>query len=70
MIGVALVAAAAAVHVVPTRATVPPRLDGRLDDAAWTAAAPFTALVQKDPDAGQPPSEPTSIRFLYTDREL
>jgi len=62
---IAAVLAAAAVHVVPAHVTAPPHLDGRLDDAAWADATPFTAFVQKDPDAGQPPSEPTSARFLY-----
>lgn len=54
-----------AVVVAPFHADSSPVLDGRLDDAAWQAAAPFTGFVQKDPDAGRPASEPTSVRVVY-----
>ncbi|MEP6860719.1 MAG: DUF5916 domain-containing protein [Deltaproteobacteria bacterium] len=64
----ALVAAIAA--VTPMRVTASPHLDGVLDEAAWTRAAPFTAFVQKNPDAGQPASEPTSVRVVYDDASL
>ena len=60
----------AVVQVTAARVAEPPSLDGRLDDAAWASAAAFTGFVQKDPDAGAPPSEPTSVRFLYTDDAL
>jgi hypothetical protein len=65
-----LALAAAAIEVAPARATDALALDGRLDDAAWTGALPFTTFVQKNPDAGQPPSEPTTVRFVYTDDAL
>ena len=62
--------AVAAVVVTPLHVTTPPHLDGRLDDPAWASAAAFTAFVQKNPDAGQPGSEPTSVRVLYDDDAL
>lgn len=42
------------------------RLDGRLDDAAWTAATPATTFTQLDPDEGRPPSERTEVRVLVS----
>ncbi len=45
-------------------------LDGRLDDAAWSAATPVAGLVQRDPDEGQPPTERTEIRVLLGDDAL
>jgi hypothetical protein len=67
---IALVIAASAVSLAPARATGPLHLDGRLDEAAWAAATPFAAFVQKNPDAGGPPSEPTTARFLVTEDAL
>ena len=34
----------------------PPRIDGRLDDEAWTLAQSVDDMVQNDPDNMQPPS--------------
>jgi hypothetical protein len=48
----------------------PPKVDGRLDEVAWRAAAPLIDLIQEDPDEGAPASEPSEIRFLYTDETL
>jgi hypothetical protein len=48
----------------------PPRLDGRLDDPAWSLASPFRDLVQLFPDEGKPPTQPTEVRVLYDDRNL
>ena len=33
-----------------TRALAPIRVDGRLDDEAWSLLAPFIDFVQRDPD--------------------
>jgi hypothetical protein len=52
------------------RATGPVRVDGRLDDAAWSAAAPATQFTQLDPAEGQPASERTEVRVLYDDEAL
>ncbi|MEO5799360.1 MAG: DUF5916 domain-containing protein, partial [Gemmatimonadales bacterium] len=42
-----------------------PRIDGRLDDAAWTQATPITGFVQRTPNWNQPGSERTEARVLY-----
>src|SRR5262249_39304020 len=54
-------------HLAAKRANMPPRIDGKLDDAAWTHAASSDAFTQKRPDEGKPPSERTTIRVLYDD---
>jgi hypothetical protein len=57
-------------HIAAARTPQPPVVDGRLDDAVWAAAAPSDAFVQHFPDEGAPPSERTSMRVLYDDKNL
>jgi len=48
-------------------AETPPALDGEvLADPAWASAEPLTAFWQTTPDEGQPASERTEVRLLYT----
>src|SRR5712691_9702125 len=47
-----------------------PRLDGRLDDAAWQAAPKLTNFLQHDPHEGQPGTERTEAWVVYTDVAL
>ena len=57
-------------HITATRTPQPPVIDGRLDDAVWATAAPSGGFVQHFPDEGAPPSEPTTVRVLYDDKNL
>ena len=43
------------------------RLDGRLDDAAWTEAPAVTDFVQREPVEGAPATEHMEVRFAYDD---
>ncbi|MGH9260246.1 MAG: carbohydrate binding family 9 domain-containing protein, partial [Acidimicrobiales bacterium] len=43
-----------------------PRLDGRLDDAAWASAQPAGDFVLREPTEGAPAPERTAVRFVYT----
>jgi len=52
------------------RATEPPTIDGRLDDASWARAAPATGFLQMEPNAGSPASHRTEVRVLYDDGAL
>jgi hypothetical protein len=52
------------------RAVEPPRIDGRLDDGAWLAAAVDDRFVQEQPLARQPPTERTELRVTYDDHAL
>jgi hypothetical protein len=47
-----------------------PRLDGTLDDPLWQQAAPIDDFLQREPFEGQPPTEQTEVRILYTKREV
>jgi hypothetical protein len=44
----------------------PPRLDGTLDDPLWQTAVPITDFRQREPLEGQPATEKTEVRVLYT----
>ena len=46
------------------------RMDGRLDEAAWAAAAPATDFLQQDPREGEPATQRTEVRFLYDEQAL
>ena len=43
-----------------------PRLDGTLDDPLWQLAQPITNFRQKEPHEGEPATEKTEVRILYT----
>jgi len=43
-----------------------PNLDGTLDDPLWQSAKPIPDFRQKGPYEGQPPTEKTEVRILYT----
>ena len=45
-------------------------VDGRLDDAAWAAAAPVGGFRQQFPVEGAAPSQPTEVRVLFDDATL
>ncbi len=51
-----------------TVVSTPPRIDGRLDDAAWRDAARYADFVQREPVEGTPVSERTEVRIV-TDGE-
>src|SRR6516162_2921746 len=43
-----------------------PKLDGTLDDPLWQLATPIANFLQREPYEGQPPTERTEVRVLYT----
>src|SRR5438477_2881294 len=49
-----------------TRAADAPTIDGVLDEAVWQRAAPIDTFVQIEPAEGQPATERTEVRILYT----
>src|SRR5689334_7085662 len=59
-------AAARAVRARPSA----PRIDGVLDDAAWQSAPAITGFLQHDPNEGQPGTERTEARIVYTDAAI
>jgi hypothetical protein len=45
-------------------------LDGRLNEEVWARAVPATNFIQVDPDNGQPATEQTEVRIVYTAEAL
>lgn len=48
---------------VPT--VTPPRIDGKLDDAAWAAANPERGFRRDSPSDGKPATQDTEVRVLF-----
>lgn len=48
----------------------PITIDGKLDDAAWSAAQPTSNFTQSYPNPGAAPVDPTEVRVLYDDQAL
>ena len=44
--------------------TTPPTIDGRIIEATWAGATPFTAFTQREPVEGTPVSERTEVRIV------
>lgn len=47
-----------------------PTIDGRFDDPAWNKVEWAGDFVQREPHEGKPPSEPTSFKILYDEKNL
>lgn len=48
----------------------PIKVDGLLDDAAWEQADVARDFVQREPNPGQPATEPTEVRVVHTQSTL
>ena len=64
--GAAAQAAANPHRAVAVKITEAPVIDGRLDDAQWKQATPIDTFTQIEPTEGQPATEKTEVRMLYT----
>ncbi|MCH7749271.1 MAG: carbohydrate binding family 9 domain-containing protein [Acidobacteria bacterium] len=64
-------AAAAFPSTVAVASEIAPLLDGVvLGDPAWADAVPATGFRQTQPDEGEPASERTEVRFIFTETTL
>ena len=50
--------------------SIPPKIDGRTDDKVWETAPVITELIQRQPNTGEPSSEPTAVYILYDENFL
>lgn len=50
---------------VAVRTLTPPRIDGKLDDAAWLNAAPESGFRRDVPSDGKPAAQDAEVRVLY-----
>ena len=57
-------------HVQLTRTESEPVLDGVLDEEAWLTAAVINDFVQQEPSEGEPATEQTIVRLMYSARSL
>src|SRR5215510_1032519 len=56
------------IHAV--RISDPIKIDGRLDESAWSQAEAATEFRQESPTEGAPASEPTEVRVLYDSKNI
>ena len=56
--------------LVTARTSAPPRIDGRLDDAAWSQASVASGFVQHRPRPGAPATQDAEVRVLHDDDAL
>jgi len=47
-----------------------PKLDGHLDEAVWERVPAITEFTQRDPTEGEPATENTSVKIIYTDTAI
>lgn len=52
------------------RTTSPIRIDGRLDEEAWSRAVPASGFTQLDPLEGNPATELTEVRVAFDDAAI
>jgi len=52
------------------RVNSPPRIDGRVDDKAWSRAQPISDFTQEEPENGEAPTESTKVWVVYDDQAL
>jgi hypothetical protein len=48
----------------------PIKVDGRLDEPAWSQATPAKDFRQQEPNEGQPATEQTEVRLLFDEKNL
>ena len=64
-------AGAAAPKIVTVgRTSTPPKIDGQIDDAAWSEAVRITDFVQQRPIEGAPATEQTEVIIAYDEGHL
>lgn len=56
--------------VYTSRTSVPPTIDGRIDEAVWDSVEPATDFFRFQPESGGPAPVNTEIRVLYDDVAL
>jgi len=52
------------------RITIPPTIDGHINDAAWNEAFKIDQFVQREPNFGEPTSEKTIVSVCYDNNNL
>jgi hypothetical protein len=61
---------AVASNIAAARALQPPTIDGKVDEAEWSAAHVYEDFTESWPTEGAAPTQRTEVRVLYDDRTL
>src|SRR5258706_3524656 len=56
------------IHAIRITDTI--KIDGLLDESAWSLVQPATAFLQQQPTEGAPASEGTEVRVLFDDKNI
>src|SRR5712671_2128324 len=56
------------VHTIRTNEAI--KIDGMLDEPAWSLVQPATNFLQRQPNEGAPASERTEVRVLFDDKNI
>ena len=43
-----------------------PTIDGKVDESIWDSIAPYSTFTQQDPRMGEPATEKTDVRLLFS----
>jgi hypothetical protein len=57
-------------RVIAIRITEPIKIDGKLDEPAWSKAQPAINFRQYRPELGKPATNPTEVRILYDNENI
>jgi Carbohydrate family 9 binding domain-like len=57
-------------RLIASRVSEPVKIDGVLNEAAWTAANVISDFYQQEPKEGKAASEKTEIRVLFDDKNI
>lgn len=57
-------------RIYAVRTSVPPLIDGVLNDSVWNKAKPISDFYDREPVPGALPSEKTEVKILYDDKNL
>jgi hypothetical protein len=52
------------------RVDEPPKVDGEFDDPVWIGVERARDFIQTEPNTGEPASEPTEVRMVFTEKSL
>lgn len=65
-----LIAQIAKKEITATRIEKPPRIDGKLDEAAWSNVPEASDFFQYEPFNDRPASLPTTVKLIYDDNAI
>ncbi len=56
--------------ITATQISIPPKIDGRLDDGCWQTGNPFSDFIESSPRVGNPATEKTEAIVLFDNNAI